>query len=406
MKGRPAAMFEGRLTIVVPTYNRPDQFGRLAAFLGGIASDLRILVLDSSDPEGAARNSAVAARFGNMRYRAYDPQVAPFDKFADGLLSVESDYAMILADDDLLVPSALGDMVAFLDAHPQASAVHGHIFDFQRREEGIRIVSANSTGGQATGDTALDRLVDYLNDYGALVYSMMRTSVARDALAQAAKCDSIMMKELMTGAVAAIAGEVHLLEVFAHGRAAGGSHRYLNWHPLERICLDPTALIREYLPYRDALVALAAAHGEAPGEGVDPVEAARSIDIAHLCYVAPYLNRSLLSEMAKADLPALGQDRFSEMIWDMWNGPDRSPPGFLGINRSRKLRYVRENVRAYGVFMDFARRQHDRIFGITVNAAGGDGKSVRMSSSFVRNGGGADAAKSRLRELAVELAAY
>ena len=91
-------------TLVIPTYNRPQQLSALLEYLEAERAGFRVLVLDSSRPEVVARNRERTVRSTLVvEYAEFPPETRPFDKFSAGTNKVTTPFCALCADDDLIV---------------------------------------------------------------------------------------------------------------------------------------------------------------------------------------------------------------------------------------------------------------------------------------------------------------
>lgn len=279
-------------TLIVPTYRRPGELARLLGFLARAGFSGRLLVLDSSpEPARSANARTIAGSHLAILERVFDPQVKPFDKFAEGAAMVETPYAAFCADDDLVFPAALETLVGRLAAAPQVVAVHGWYFGF-RPGDTLELESIIYRGPSVTGATPLDRMDALLRSYEAVTYAVYRTPVLRHVLGALVPVDSLLFRELGGGVLTAVAGAIERLPVLHYGRALGGSQSYENWHPVEHLARSPAGLMAQYGRYRALVLADLARR-----EGGDPDAAARLVDLLHLRYFAEFLRPAAVDRM-------------------------------------------------------------------------------------------------------------
>lgn len=287
------AAWTERFTLVVPTYNRHDDLKRLLVLLERQAVRFRILVLDSSAPEVKARNAECARALSlAVSFAAFDPETPPFEKFAQGAAQVTTDFAALCADDDVVVPASLPAIVDFLSAHPDHSAAHGWYFAFNIGAT-IDIPRVVYRGASLDARAPLHRLHDCMRRYEALTYAVYRADVLKHALAQACRMATMMERELLGGALAAIRGKVARLPLFYYGRSLAPSHAYGNWHPMNFLAARPAAMFETYPRYREALIDALMAGGHRPGD----TELASVVDLIHLRYLAEYARPQVLDEL-------------------------------------------------------------------------------------------------------------
>lgn len=113
-----------RVTVCMPTRNRANWLREsIASVLEQTFESFVLLVSDnaSTDDTAEAVRSFSDARVTYLRHEHDVGLVVNHNKLLD---RVESDYVIILPDDDLTGPNLLEHTVAALDAHPRAGMVH------------------------------------------------------------------------------------------------------------------------------------------------------------------------------------------------------------------------------------------------------------------------------------------
>jgi len=115
---------DARVTVYIPTYNRADWARQaIESVLSQTYGDLRLVVADNASSD---RTPYVVARFSDPRlsYIRSEHNIGLMRNHIACLQEAETDYAVILSDDDLLHPDHLASTVAFLDANPRVGMVH------------------------------------------------------------------------------------------------------------------------------------------------------------------------------------------------------------------------------------------------------------------------------------------
>ena len=113
-----------RVTVAIPTYNRAPLLGQaIESVLGQSYGDLRLLVADNASTDETA---AVVASYDDPRveYVRRAENTGLLANFDDCLRRFDTEYSLLLGDDDLLRPSFLEETVPILDAHPRVGMVH------------------------------------------------------------------------------------------------------------------------------------------------------------------------------------------------------------------------------------------------------------------------------------------
>ncbi len=117
-----------RLSVCVPTYNRPGLVGRAIASIVAAASDavegIEVVVSDNSPAvsEEASRR-ALAAWPGASRYLGNATNIGISGNLNQCIATASGDYVMFVADDDRLLPGAIGAILAALDLAPAPDQV-------------------------------------------------------------------------------------------------------------------------------------------------------------------------------------------------------------------------------------------------------------------------------------------
>ena len=174
------------LTLVLPTKNRADFLIRLLTYYNERRLAFHLVVADSSDHEQVeqTRRAVKALEQGlNLDHRVYPPEIGVFDKMCEAVNCVETPYAVLGADDDFFVPSALGEAVQFLQDNPDYSVAHGEAAVINLGPEATAYGHIAGVGryNQRTIDlaTGSKRLVDHLRNFSTTWYSVHRTEQLR-----------------------------------------------------------------------------------------------------------------------------------------------------------------------------------------------------------------------------------
>jgi len=118
-----------------------------------------------------------------------------------------------------------------------------------------------------------------------------RTQVLRQSLAAVQGVESMLWRELLGGAVAAVSGKIARLPLLYAGRSLGPSASYVNWHPVDFLITSPQALLEDYLRYREKLLA----HYRECGHSTQgEPSAAAQIDLIHMRYLSEYFKPKVL----------------------------------------------------------------------------------------------------------------
>ena len=350
-----------KFTLIVPTFNRPAELARLLAYLAGHRVSFPILVLDSSTPDVQHANRvAVEANACNITLKSFDSSVSPWEKFWQGSKLVETDYCSLCADDDLIMPGSLDQIVQFLEANADHAVAHGWYFTFYDNVH-IGITASVYRAGSLNQEDPVERLFELFKNYEAVTYGVYRTAVMRSALGDVQDVGSMLGKELLGGALSVVHGKTARLPIFYYGRSHAPSHPYMHWHPLDFLISSPEKLYSDYGQYRRILLACFSSTGYTR---FSQAELATIVDLIHFRYLADYVKPAVMEflvEQAIARTPRL------ETMQGMWSvlarENDKSVSGIAG--GSWWIRRIRDRffpkIRAHHLKRHAAASQHRTV---------------------------------------------
>jgi glycosyltransferase domain-containing protein len=299
-------------TLVIPTYNRPDDLRRNLLFHDAQGLQSRVLVLDSSTDAVKAANRRTLSRVElAVEHVEYSETTHPFDKFGDGVGRVNTLYCALCADDDLLLHTGLRAALKALAADPDVAVAHGYYFLFGQLQDktGIDLTTMLYASPGIVDDHPLVRLRRLMHSYQALTYGVYRSSVLKDVYRHMTGVGSLMFRELLSSALPLLAGKAVRVPDFygARAHATGDDARRTRWHPLEWFMRDSADMIREYARYRRALLGFA--RGRLPN-GMGAESAARIIDTIHFGYLARHMPDEVQEHALAQEMKGRGIDDY------------------------------------------------------------------------------------------------
>lgn len=113
-----------RVTVAIPTYNRATMLAEaIDSVLAQTYDDFHVLVCDNASTDETAK---VVGSYADPRleYIRRPENLGLVGNFTDALSRVDTEYSLIVCDDDQLRPTFLEETVTVLDAHPRAGMVH------------------------------------------------------------------------------------------------------------------------------------------------------------------------------------------------------------------------------------------------------------------------------------------
>ncbi|HCN44774.1 MAG TPA: glycosyl transferase family 2, partial [Pseudomonas sp.] len=162
-----------RFTLVMLTHKRPGFLRRALQYYKDFPGTL--LVLDSS-PEPAA---GITERFPRIDYQ-HLPQFnyRGFQaKIKHGLSLVKTPYVALVADDDFILPGAIGESLEFLEANPDYGMCQGYSMMYLAQAGHTNYYRRDKKIGQEdfASDDPRQRILDYLYAFIPPFYAVTRT---------------------------------------------------------------------------------------------------------------------------------------------------------------------------------------------------------------------------------------
>ena len=117
-------MSPARVTVVIPTYNRASLLRvTIDSVLAQTFDDFVLVVADNASTDETPQ---VVRAIGDERvsYVRREENLGLFGNFEESLRAVETEYALLLCDDDQLRPEFLAATVHVLDREPRTGVVH------------------------------------------------------------------------------------------------------------------------------------------------------------------------------------------------------------------------------------------------------------------------------------------
>jgi len=206
------------LTILMPTQNRAPSLRRALRFYEDEKLPYRIVLADSSGSEMKAEvKRLVRASSLNIELHDYTLGFSPFRKFGNALSSIDTEYVVMIADDDFIFPGALMDCVEFLKGNPDYSAANGRGYLFSIAETGVYgPISSLEIYPQKgiEGDCPEHRFKTHMRNWTTTAYSVQRTRNLKDIIAVHNRLgEDVRAMELHWYATNVIRGKVAKLDV-------------------------------------------------------------------------------------------------------------------------------------------------------------------------------------------------
>jgi glycosyltransferase involved in cell wall biosynthesis len=169
------------VTVLVPTYNRAASLSRtIESVLRQSRSDFELLISDnaSEDDTGAVCRQYVE-RDARVRYVRQQVNLGPVGNFNWLLAEAETEFVLVLADDDWLDANYLEHCLAIIEASPSISIVAGATRYYEGDAPRDLVLNTN-----LTDSSGARRVIRYLRQSwsSAAFYGVLRSGAAKRAL--------------------------------------------------------------------------------------------------------------------------------------------------------------------------------------------------------------------------------
>lgn len=170
------------LTIVIPTMNRPSFIKRQLEYYARCCFQGQIIISDSSNHELQAQNTAIIKALNNSLEINYiwTPPLKTHKAVIAASDHISKNYAVLVGDDDFILPHNVQPYINFLESNKAYSAIHGCAvaIRLEPEEYGKLVWAGYYDLGKpsADKDTASERVKQYLSNFTTTVFFIHRTS--------------------------------------------------------------------------------------------------------------------------------------------------------------------------------------------------------------------------------------
>ncbi len=206
------------ITLLVPTKDRSAFVHRLLRYYRLVGLTWPLWILDSSEDEHREQNErSVAAQAERLTLRHVTlPGMHNAACMHAVLPEVATPYAVLLPDDDFLIPQGLASCTAFLETHPHFVAGHGEgwLFALDRPGAHGRVTGTVPYPQPAREEaTAAARLRAHFAAYRVTLFSVHRTTALRAMYEHVPLLDDAAFAlELLPCALSVVLGKIKALD--------------------------------------------------------------------------------------------------------------------------------------------------------------------------------------------------
>jgi glycosyltransferase domain-containing protein len=283
------------LTALLPTRNRPDECARQLRFLHGNTFAHRIIVLDASEPANA--EAVRRACSGIAEFRHFGPEYRMADKLAAAVADIATPYVVLIPDDDIVLPQAIAEAIAFLESHPDFVVAHGYFVAFSPHVDVIDMNQMIGFTPSIVDEPPLWRLYNLFRRYQSFYWGVFRTGIFRSAVTAACAMQVVAFRELTAMSTAILQGKVARLRSVYALRGPVQSHATIHQsHPFFFFLRDAREFFGNYVSFRDGIAAFIRRNNIETPAGA-PLE--QLLDLTYAAYLGREVNTGMINYAAQ-----------------------------------------------------------------------------------------------------------
>ncbi len=168
-------MYQNNFSIIIPAHNRPMHLKRLLEYY--LHQNVKVIVADSS----VNKFSQLEEYKGRVIYHHY-PQSSLPEKLCNVFPFIDTDYVVMCADDDFIIPKTINIITEFLDKNLDYNSGQGIFVDFDLSEESVRpsLRYPNMLHEQINDIYGCERVLHLMKSYFQFYYAVFRTATFRN----------------------------------------------------------------------------------------------------------------------------------------------------------------------------------------------------------------------------------
>tara|TARA_B110000438_G_scaffold300036_1_gene351504 strand:- start:193 stop:1281 length:1089 start_codon:yes stop_codon:yes gene_type:complete len=215
------------ITIIIITYNRYSFLLRLLNFYDSYEHNFNFLILDSSNDAFEEKINKFINR-KNFIYKKFSSKIFFAKKISEGCKFITTQFSVLCADDDFLIPKGIIESKNFLIKNKDYSSAHGLYFNHTGYENSIKkgfsigkinnIVDKNSSAEESLPE---ERLRAYFSNELPLypLYALHRSKLFKLIWEETGKnITDWGLSELCPSALSITYGKMKILNVFYSSR--------------------------------------------------------------------------------------------------------------------------------------------------------------------------------------------
>ena len=215
-----------QFTIIIITYNRYPFLLRLLKYFNSYDIPFKLLILDSSSDKLEDEELIKLLSQKNVIHKLFDSDIFFVNKIAKGCEFIDTEYAVICADDDFIIPGSIVECIEFLKNNPEFSSAQGINYSFnftERSNSRFSLMLANQWDIYGKQNSGKERASYYLAKQPPYnpFYAVHKADVFSLIWSESTKyVDDWGLSELFPCALSLVYGKMEVLPCFYTAREA------------------------------------------------------------------------------------------------------------------------------------------------------------------------------------------
>jgi len=269
------------LTLIIPTYRRPKLLAMLLQLLASQPIRLRTLIADGSVDEIQEQNRISARQYPEAVIHLSFPSTLAIElRLMEALKQVETEYCVVCADDDIILPEGVAQSVEFLRSHPDFVACHGPYYGVSRDPQELHI-NVEYAVAPIDLSSPFARMLEICARYQSPFYSVQRTAAMVNAFVSPDDVAPTHFWELFNALSVVFQGKVMALNVpyYLRNQQLGDRPEFIG-DPNNFIVADAKRYLQEFSGFRNYATRFFRSLS------TEDVDWERRIDIAYFLYLS------------------------------------------------------------------------------------------------------------------------
>lgn len=162
-------------SVLLPTKNRPRMLSRALSFYEKTPQQFEINILDSSSIDYRDTVKKIVNNSNlKLNFIEYHHEVSLRHKILDIVSKIDSEYVLMIADDDILIPESISRCLEFLIFNQEYSAASGRSYNFYISNEN-KIKFSSYFQRSYEEDDPIHRFCEHMRNWSTSAYSIQRT---------------------------------------------------------------------------------------------------------------------------------------------------------------------------------------------------------------------------------------